>query len=150
MFSESLRRHVVGVSLGLGLLAGSAEVRRSHAGAEGTPADSWEYPVRLGDPRARVHELLGAATRATPELEDYPASGVTAWFDSEGRITKLNFAGDAAALYTNASFDPIVSERPVVFGLTGHTDEDGFRRALGVPARESQQRSTSVRELQCV
>lgn len=111
---------------------------------------SWQYPVRLGDMRERVHKLLGPASRTTPELEEYATSGVTVWFDKESHVTKLNFAGRASAVYATASFDPIISDHQVLFGLTGYTDEAGFRRVLGSPAKESQERSTRAREQRCV
>jgi len=143
MIGESLSRGFVAMFIALVLLAGCGGGQRERA-------DTWQYPVRLGDSRARVHELLGAASRSTLDLEEYPASGVTVWFDTENRVTKPNFAGEASAVYASASFDPIISEQQLLFGLTGHTDEAGFKRVLGVPARESQERSASVRELRCV
>jgi len=115
-----------------------------------TNAGSWQYAVRLGDPQSRVHEMLGAASRATSELEEYPLSGVTVWFDREGRVTKLNFAGVASALYGGTSSDLIPSDRQTLFGLTGHTGEAEFRRILGVPTIENHERSSTVRELRCV
>ena len=133
-----------------GLFVGYGDGRMVIAGSETISPDSWQYPVRLGDPREGVHKLLGAASRITPELEEYSESGVTVWFDRESRVTKLNFAGEACAVYASASFDPIISKQQIVFGLTSYTNEAGFRRVLGVPARESHERSTSVRELRCV
>lgn len=150
MIGESLLRVLLAISIAQTLLAGCADGRMDPSSSEAISAGSWQYPIRLGDPRARVHELLGAATRTTAALEEYPASGVTAWFDSKGRVTKLNFAGGASAVYSTASFEPIISNHPVLFGLTGLTDEAGFRRVLGVPAKESQERRTSVTELRCV
>jgi hypothetical protein len=59
------------------------------------PADPWQYPIRLGDTRAQVHALVGAATHSDSILEEYPASGVSLWFDQNDRVTKLNFLGEA-------------------------------------------------------
>jgi hypothetical protein len=81
-------------------------------------------------------------------LEEYPASGLTVWFDVEGRVTKLNFAGGAIAIYSDHSPTPIPSDHQLLFGLTTHTDEAGFRRILGTPARETQEGKTSGREVQ--
>jgi hypothetical protein len=117
---------------------------------QSSQSGSWQYSVRLGDMREQVHKLLGPASRTTPMLEEYAPSGVTAWFDNENRVTKLNFAGRASAVYATASFGPIISDRQVLFGLTGYTDEAGFRRVLGVPVKESQERSASVGELRCI
>ena len=142
-----LMRVLIVVSIVLGLLVGYGN---GLAGSEAVSSDSWQYPVRLGDQRERVHKLLGAVGRTTPELEEYPESGVTVWFDSENRVTKINLAGEACAVYATASFDPIISKQQILFGLTGHTNEVGFRRILGVPERETRERSTSVRELRCV
>jgi hypothetical protein len=119
-------------------------------GFEAISSDSWQYPVRLGDLREKVHNLLGATSRTTTELEEYPESGLTVWFDRESRVTKLYFAGEAGTVYASASFDPIISKQQIIFGLTAHTDEAGFKRVLGGPTRESHERSTSVRELRCV
>jgi len=120
----------------------------THSGA------SWEYPIRLGDSRAKVHALLGNASRATDVLEEYPMSGVTIWFDSEGRVTKLNFQGEAGALYAgpNSVIGPnwIPSDRPVVFGLTAHATEDQFRRQLGSPVREDDAGRAKAKELRLV
>jgi hypothetical protein len=114
-------------------------------------ADSaWEYPLRLGDSRAATHELLGNATRTTDALEDYPMSGVTVWFDSGGRVAKLNFAGDAAALNSVGPFDWIPTDRRLVLGLTAHTDEAGFRRVLGWPIRETQVGPREARQARLV
>ncbi|MGA3279899.1 MAG: hypothetical protein ABSD50_02815 [Smithella sp.] len=63
---------------------------------------------------------------------------------------KFNFAGEASAIYASASYDPIISKQQIVFGLTGYTDEAGFRRVLGVPVKENYERATNVRERQCV
>ena len=121
-----------------------------HATPQEIGSDSWQYPVRFGDTRARVHELLSNASRMTPELEEYPTSGITVWFDGDGRVRKFNFAGEATAIYSAPWFDPIPSNHQLVFGLTSHTDEAGFRRILGVPLRETQVRRTSIRELRCI
>ena len=147
LLSPSLPRAFLVVSMSFGLLVGCDDSRQNRARQS---SDSWQYPVQLGDPRARVHELLGAPSRTTPELEEYPLSGVTVWFDGESRVTKFNFAGEASAVYSSSSFDPIPSDRQVLYGLTGYTDEGGFRRALGTPVKEDQERPTSVRELRCV
>lgn len=150
MSGRLLTRVLVVASIALGLFVGYGDGRMALAGSETISSDSWQYPVRLGDLREGVHRLLGAASRIMPELEEYPESGVTVWFDRESRVTKLNFAGEACAVYASASFDPIISKQQIVFGLTGYTDEAGFRRVLGVPDRESHERSMSVSELRCV
>ena len=117
---------------------------------KGIPSNMWEYPIRIGDSRVRVHELLGTASRSTDQLEEYVTSGVTVWFDEVGRVTKLNFAGQACAIYASASFDPIVSTHKIVFGLSAQMDEAAFRRILGDPTGENPERSSKVRELQCI
>ena len=92
-------------------------------GREGSPVrtdsrNGWEYPIRLGDPHSKVHQFLGNAARTTEVLEEYPMSGVTTWFDLEGRLAKLNFHGKAGALYSgpNAMMAPnwIPSDRPLI------------------------------------
>ena len=94
--------------------------------------------------------MLGTAGRTTAVLEEYPTSGVTVWFNPEGKVVKFNFAGTASPLYSTPSFDPIVSDRHVVFDLSGNADEGSFRRVLGTPTRQSEERSTGVRELRCL
>jgi hypothetical protein len=150
MSGRILKGVLLVVFIALGFFVANDEGRIALAGSEAISSDSWQYPVWLGDLRERVHKLLGAASRVTPEMEEYAESGVTVWFDREGRVTKLNFAGTACSIYASSSFDPIVSKQQIVFGLTGHTDEGGFRRVLGVPDREMHERSSSVRELRCV
>ena len=112
--------------------------------------ESWQYPVRPGDNRARVHELLGNPARATAGLEEYPSSGVTAWFNTEGRVAKLNFSGEAAVLYSTDSFGMIPSKNQVLSGLSNRSDETDFRRILGTPAKEQQERASISRELHCL
>jgi hypothetical protein len=128
-------------------------------GQEGSPArtdsrNGWEYPIRLGDPRSKVHQFLGNAARTTEVLEEYPMSGVTTWFDLEGRLAKLNFHGKAGALYSgpNAMMAPnwIPSDRPLLFGLTAHADEADFRRRLGSPVHEVEAGPAKAKELRCL
>jgi hypothetical protein len=111
---------------------------------------SWAYPVRLGQSRAVVHELLGNPSRVTDTLEEYAISGVTVWYSPEGRVAKLNFLGDASALYSSGSFDSIPSDRQLMFGLTAHTDQAGFRRLLGVPVREAEVGRADAKETRVV
>jgi hypothetical protein len=133
------------MSLALSLLAAcgpsGVEILAGHASRR----DTWEYPIRLGDARAKVHQLLGNATRTTELLEEYPMSGVMAWFDPEGRVSKLSFLGEASAIYSLTPLDSMPSDQPLMFGLTAHTDEAGFRRLLGAPIRE-----VMTKELRCV
>jgi hypothetical protein len=115
-----------------------------------TASDPWAYPVRLGDSRARVHELLGSATRTTEAVEEYPLSGVSVWFNPEGRVTKLNFSGAAAGLNSVGTFDSIPSDRSLMFGLTADIDEAGFRHLLGPPTVEAGLGSMARREARLV
>lgn len=128
-------------------------------GQDGSPIrtdsrNGWEYPIRLGDPRSKVHEFLGNATRTTEVLEEYPMSGVTTWFDLGGRLTKLNFHGEAGALYSgpNSMIAPnwIPSDRPLLFGLTAHADEGDFKRRLGSPINEVEAGPAKAKEVRCV
>jgi hypothetical protein len=117
---------------------------------EKASSDPWQYPLRLGDTRAKVHELLSAPRRTTKDLEEYPASGVTVAFDDDRRVTKLNFAGPASEVASDGP-PTILAERPLLFDLTSHTDETGFRRVLGMPARETQERSPNQKDsLHCI
>lgn len=101
--------------------------------------DSWDYAIRLGDSRAKVHKLLGNAARTTDALEEYPKSGVTVWFDSEGRASKLNFGAEADQIYVGAS-EWIPSDRQLMFGLSTRMNEDEFTRVLGTPVRVHEHR----------
>jgi hypothetical protein len=138
------------IALALGLLVGCGDGSRDSARSDTVSSGSWQYPVKLGDRREEVHRVLGNASRITTELEEYPESGVTIWFNRENLVMKFNFAGEASAIYASASYDPIISKQQIVFGLTGYTDEAGFRRVLGVPVKENYERATNVRERQCV
>jgi hypothetical protein len=94
--------------------------------------------VRLGDPRTKVHEFLGAPDDPTLGFKEaYPASGVEAWFDAESRVTKLSFYGEASALYQAYSVQ-IPSDRVLILGLTPHTSEEGFLRALGSSVQQNE------------
>jgi hypothetical protein len=97
--------------------------------------DSWQYPIRLADTRAQVHTLLGAATRSDSILEEYPASGVSLWFDQNDRVTKLNFIGEAGGAYRSA-LEGMLSDQPLLFGLTARSDEAAFRKVFGQPRQE--------------
>ena len=116
--------------------------------ASGESHGRWTYPLRLGDSRGNAHEVLGNATRTTEVLEEYPQSGVTLWFSSEGRVTKFNFQGAAGVLYSDGQAW-IPSGRTVVFGLTAHSSDADFAGRLGAPVTESEAgapRSTTARE----
>jgi hypothetical protein len=95
--------------------------------------------VRLGDQRAKLRELLGAPSSTTDSQDDYRGSGVAAWFDAEGRVTKLKFTGAAGSspMYANEDTPFLPSAGAVVFGLTPLVDEPGFKKLLGAPATES-------------
>src|SRR5215813_6411271 len=77
-------------------------------------SDAWQYPLRLGDTKGKVHELFTAAKRASPDTEEYPASGLTVLYDDDRRVTKLTFAGRANAVYSEAS-PPLLTERQILF-----------------------------------
>jgi len=142
------------ISVTLGLLPACGTNSNDSSSARTDSRDSWQYPLRLGDARARVHEILGNATRTTEVLEEYPMSGVTVWFDSEGRLTKLNFHGEAGALYSGPNSmigaNWIPSDRPVLSGLTSHANEDDFRRLLGSPVREYEAGPSNAKEVRRV
>jgi len=150
MFHKVLKRVFIVASIMLALFVLYGYKFMAIAGSAPMSSNSWQYPVRLGDLRVGVHKFLGAASRVTPELEEYPESGVTVWFDREGRVTKLNFTGEAGVVYATASFSPVISNQQVLFGLTAHTNETEFRRIFGIPVKESYERSTRVRELRCI
>jgi len=111
--------------------------------------NSWEYSIRLGDSRSKVHELLGIPSRTTSEIEEYPTSGVSVWFDSENRIGKLNFAGPAIGIYGGTP-KQLLSDNPILFGLTMRSNEATFRKVLGLPSLETQERSQAFREQRCI
>ena len=116
---------------------------------DGAPA-VWEYPIHLGDPRSKVHELLGGPEDPTLNYKEvYPASGVEVWFGREDRVTKFSFIGNAAALY-QASAIQIPSARTLMLGLTARSMEADFRRALGPPTQEDLAGQSDARERHCV
>lgn len=117
-----------------------------------TPAASagaWQFPVRLGDSRMAVHQVLTAPSRDNGILEEYPSSGVALLYDAEGRVAKITILGAAANIYYSGA-EAIPSSQPVLFGLGGRTNEAGFRRILGKPSTSSFTRAAVRRELQCV
>jgi len=114
---------------------------RSHIyGVSIDSGDGWRYPVKLGDTRERVSEVLSYPSRETPSMAEYPKAGVTAWFDQTGRVSKLAFLGEASRLYTSdpVGIFPIRPPIGVVFTLTGESTEADFRKVLGNPATEAE------------
>src|SRR2546426_4029666 len=83
--------------------------------ASGDSHSPWTYQLHFGDSRGKVHQVLGNATRTTEVLEEYPLSGVTLWFSPEGQVTKFNFQGAAAVVYSDGQ-TWIPSGRTIVFG----------------------------------
>jgi hypothetical protein len=92
---------------------------------------------------------LGGAERSDSILEEYPASGVTLWFDPDNRVTKLNFFGEAAGAY-RTSFEQTFSDQPLLFGLTARSDEAAFRKVFGEPRQEQSQGLPGRRERRLV
>ncbi len=118
------------------LLIGCNDVGRDQAVDSDTPANPWQYPIRLGDSRLTVQELLGPPHYSEkPMRDEFPRSGVSAIFNAAGRVTLLSFGGEAN--YIQDLYIP--SDRPVLFGLSGHSSEEDFRLALGSPVAESQE-----------
>jgi hypothetical protein len=147
---DRLNRFLYAFLAPLALLSGCGHGKQTRPEI-GTFPDTWEYPIRPGIPRAQVHELLGSESRSTRELEEYPPSGVTVWFDNNDKVTKVGFGGDAGAIYGNSSLQvPLASDRPLLFGLTGHSGEADFRRALGTPKQEIEEGGRATRELHCI
>jgi hypothetical protein len=108
-------------------------------------SESWNYPIHLGDPISKVHSLLGIPSRTTEVLEEYPRSGVSVWFTPEGRVAKLNFQGQAGALYApDNQWQP--TGRIVLLGLSPRATEIDFRQALGTPEQTTMERSSAFRE----
>jgi hypothetical protein len=112
-------------------------------------ARMWQYPIHLGDSRTAVHQVLTAPTRDTGIIEEYPSSGISVSFDSEGKVAKITVFGPGSNLYS-AGAETVPSSQPALFGLSGLTNEAGFRRALGEPATSSLTRAPVRRELQCL
>jgi hypothetical protein len=128
-------------------------------GSVGSPgqrsdADPWTYPVRLAESRAKAHELLGNPARTTEVLEEFPKSGITLWFDSEGRVTKINLHGIAGALYAGPSSmygdNWIPSDRSLLLGLNARSTEEEFLRILGPPADQTEAGRATQREVRRV
>ena len=132
------------LSLFVAMLSCCAGCTTGSSEAPGVVA-SWTYPIRLGDARAKAHELLGNPTRSTEVLEEYPLSGITLWFDSEGRVSKVNLQGTASALYTGGAVS-LLSHRALAFGLTAHSRDGDFARILGMPVTEIQEGPSERRE----
>jgi hypothetical protein len=115
----------------------ACDSNKADSAASGESDRFWTYPLHLGDSRGEAHAALGNATRTTEVLEEYPLSGVTLWFSPEGRVTKFNFQGAAAVLYSDGG-SWIPSSRTVVFGLTARSSDADFAGRLGAPVTESE------------
>ena len=135
------------------LFMGCNDRKQDHSKSQQISYDVWQYPIQLGDSRAKVHKLLGSATRTTPQLEEYPLSGVSISFDGMAKVIKLWFAGPGCSVYSDndgIQNNPLPTEHLIFFDLTGSTNEARFRQAFGVPQRESQEGSAAKRELHCI
>jgi hypothetical protein len=132
----------------VGLLAGFATLllaasacRSISSGSKDNQVESWTYPIRLGDSRAKAHQLLGNPNRKTDVLEEFPLSGVTLWFDSESRISKVGLQGIASSLYVGPSSigdNWIPSDRALLFGLNARSTDEEFSRILGTPVERTE------------
>ncbi len=124
------------LGLSIVLLMGCTDVGRDQAVDSDSPANPWQYPIRLGYSRSTVQELLGPSHYSSkPMRGEFPRSGVSAIFNAAGRVTLLSFGGEAN--YIQDLYIP--SDRPVLFGLSGHSSEEDFRLALGSPVAERQE-----------
>lgn len=101
---------------------------------------SWEYPIALGDSRARAHEFLSIIDYPAEykHREEYPTSGLIVYYDSEDRLTEILFRGDAGIINKVGSTpsDWIPPRVPFFNGITASSNEDDFKRVLGSPVRE--------------
>lgn len=144
---------VVMVALSV-IFVSSACTSESRESAAVLVETSWQYPLQFGDSRDKAHELLGNATRTTDLLEEYPMSGVTLWFDPEGRLAKLNFQGSGGSLYAGPKSMMgtywIPTNKPVLFGLTPSANEAEFARVLGAPVSENEAGTARDREVRRV
>jgi hypothetical protein len=100
----------------------------------------WKYPIRLGETRGSVHRSLSHPTQTTESLEEYPLSELTIWFDSDERVTKINYQREAGALYSASdsmvAANWIPSDKPFYFEPAADSTEIDFKRVLGEPIRE--------------
>ena len=103
------------------------------SGCAAAPA-AWEYPVKLGDSRERVYDLLGLPTEKIPDpptssmIEWFPISGVSVEFDEFHKARVLHFPGE----YRLDGW--VVSDRKILFGLDARSDRSQFDAILGAPA----------------
>jgi hypothetical protein len=154
--TEYLRPRFGGfVMVGLAIVFVSAACTSGGPDHTAAPVEtSWQYPLQFGDSRAKAHELLGNATRSTDLLEEYPMSGVTLWFDREGRVAKFNFQGSGGSLYAGPKSMTgtywIPTTRPVVFDLTAAANDVEFARVLGAPVSENEAGTAKDREVRRV
>jgi hypothetical protein len=125
---------------GLGLLLAAPSVQRQDPLQNPAPFSDWDYPIRLGDPRSRVREVLGRPSCTRDGADEYWAAFVTVWFDADDRVTKLNLRGAAGLITSGCSLvgaqGLIVAPRVLMFGLMGDPSADEFSRLLGPPVRE--------------
>jgi hypothetical protein len=112
--------------------------------------DHWQYPVKLGSQRITVHTLLGAPFRCAPDLEVYPPSGVSIWYDGDYRVTKLRFNGQASFFDIGDSTDYIPSNSQILQGLTPHYDLTAFKLTFGAPIIENAIQSKLFSGSHCV
>jgi hypothetical protein len=146
----TMRESVALVLLSAAASACGASTPRSSAASN----DPWTYPIHLGDSRTKAHDLLGSPKRATDVLEEFPKSGVTLWFNTEGKVAKVNLQGVAGALYTGPSSmladNWIPSDRTLVFGLGASSTGEAFLKTLGPPLDETNGGAAARREIRRV
>ena len=142
---DRIRQILLAFALAITLVVGCRQNREN-------PSDTkWQYPVHLGDSQAKVHQLLGNPSAASHDLvEEFPSSGLSVWLNTERQVSKLNFQGEAAVIYTFDSFAFLPSNRQVLYGLTSRSREVDFRRILGTPTSEKEEGASAVRELHCL
>ena len=145
----------VGLIAGFAILLLAASACRSiGSGSKDNQGDSWTYPIRLGDLRAKAHQLLGNPNRTTDVLEEFPMSGVTLWFDAEGRISKVGLQGIASSLYTETSSmigdNWIPTDRAILFGLNARLTNEEFSRILGTPVDQTEAGRATEKEVRRV
>lgn len=58
-------------------------------------ADPWSYPIKLGDTKKEVRQILGKADTQSPAgIEWFPDAGMSIEYDEFDQVAKLNFIGE--------------------------------------------------------
>ena len=93
-------------------------------------ADPWSYPIKLGDTKKDVRQLLGTADSESPaSIEWFPDAGMSIKYDEFDQVAELYFIGEYH--YQNWT----MSKSTIAYGLNVSMNKKDIYSVLGAPER---------------